>query len=124
MNPRRKQRVAELVRDASSRIIQKDFTARLPAMVTVMRVEMTDDLKNARIFISLYGTDEEKKVSLEILRKALKYIRRQLGGAIKIRHLPFLTFIEDSSLEHAFKIEALLNKLKEGNESSETAGGG
>ncbi len=116
MDTKRKQRVAELIRNNASQIILRDVAPMMPAMVTVMRVEMSDDLKYATMSVSFFGDEESKKRSFNILKKELKNIRKQLGGVIRLRHLPYIVLLEDSSLDHAFKIEELLGKIRKDDE--------
>jgi len=108
----RKQRIAELIRDNISYIIQRDVSSKLPALATVMRVEMSNDLKYANIFVSFYGTHKDKEKSFRLIKRELKNIRMQLGNVLNLRYIPYLTIIEDSSLDHAFRIEELLKKMQ------------
>ncbi|MFC1555599.1 30S ribosome-binding factor RbfA [candidate division KSB1 bacterium] len=121
MNSRRQQRVAELIKTNAGYIIQRELAGLMPAMATIMRVDVSDDLKYAKIFVSFYGSDDNKKRSYNILRREVKNIRSQLGGVLKLRYLPFLTFIEDSTLDHAFKIENLLSRINEDEEGSKNS---
>lgn len=118
MDGRRKQRVAELIKSKVGQFLITDIAAQLPAMVTVMRVEMSDDLKYAKIFVSIFGDDEKRQKSLNVLKREVRNIRKQVGGTLRLRHIPFLTFIEDKSLDHAFKIEGMLKKIQ-GDEDGE-----
>lgn len=113
MEFKRKQRVAELIKIIVSQIIQRDYAGSMPALVTIMSVEVSDDLKYAKLFISFYGSDDNKERSSEYLKRNIKKIRWQLGGSLKLRQIPFLTVVEDSSLDKAFRIEELLTRVQD-----------
>jgi len=108
----RKQRIAELIKVDLSTIIQRDLAGRLPGMATIMEVVLSNDLRYAKIKVSFYGSEEAKRKSYFLLVKELKYLRRQLGKALPIRQVPFLTIVEDTSLDNAFRIEALLAQIR------------
>ncbi len=80
--------------------------------VTVTGVEMSDDLRNAKVFVSVLGPEEARKDTLEALEHGAAYIRREVGQRIQIRHTPELLFRYDHSLEHGAKIDRLLNDLR------------
>ncbi|MCP4724679.1 MAG: 30S ribosome-binding factor RbfA, partial [bacterium] len=109
MQFKRKNRVAVLVKDLLGNIIQKEYTGVLPGMVTIMNVELSDDLKYAKVFVSCYGSDDAKKRSMQILQRGIRQLRKRLGVALTLKHLPQLSFIEDNSLDKAFRIEHLLS---------------
>ncbi len=113
MQFKRKNRVAVLVKDILGNIIQRDFTGVLPGMVTIMNVDLSDDLKYAKVYVSCYGSDDAKKRSMEILQREIRHLRRRLGDALTLKHLPQLSFIEDNSLDKAFRIEHLLSQIQD-----------
>ena len=111
MDYKRRLRVEELVKVSLSNIIQRDISGRLPGLATIMRVDMSDDGKYAKVFVSIYGSDEAKKKSLNILKKELKNIRKQLGSAVNLRNNPKLSIVVDKSLDNAFRINELLDQI-------------
>ncbi len=80
-------------------------------MATIMRVELSDDGKYAKVFVSFYGSDGAKKESLKILKNELKNLRKQLGSAVNMRNNPKLSIIVDNSLENSFRINELLDQI-------------
>ncbi|MCL2854160.1 MAG: 30S ribosome-binding factor RbfA [Defluviitaleaceae bacterium] len=89
---------------------------RMTAMASVVRVETTQDLKFAKAFISVMGTDEEKQKTMAALENAKGHIRSQVAKAIDLRQTPEFTFILDDSLDHGMRIDQILddvNKLEE-----------
>ena len=83
-------------------------------MVSVTQVEVTKDLRYAKVFVSLFAkNDEEKEESLKALKSSAGFIRRDVGNRIKLRSTPEILFEEDNSIDNAMYIESLLNKIKE-----------
>jgi len=113
MDVKRKQRVTELIKETVSQIVLRDVSPRVQSMITIMRVEMSDDLKYAKLFISVFGPDDNKEKAVSLLKRELKSIRKKLGGVLRLRYVPYLSIVEDQSLDHAFKIEELLKKIQE-----------
>lgn len=109
----RRARIDEEVRRVLGDIIAHDVKDdRLSEMTSVTRVEVTPDLKFARVGISVYGTDEEKERTLEALRHAAGYLRSQLAQRIDLRRAPELNFELDRSVDHSLHIAALLDKVR------------
>ncbi len=75
---------------------------------TVTRVEVTDDLKHAKVFVSIIGDRHEARQTMDALENASRYLRGELGHRIDLRYTPELTFVEDRSAEHAIDIARTL----------------
>ena len=80
--------------------------------VTVTDVEMTGDLRSAKIFVSIMGDEQQIKNSLDGLQSALGFIRREIGQRIKIRFTPEISFALDTSLDYGDHIQKLLLKVE------------
>ena len=119
MTFKRNQRVAELIKVNLSNIIQRDIAGSLPCMATIMHVELSKDLKYAKVKISFYGAEAARKKSFNILKRKIRVLRKQLGKVISLRLNPVLTFEEDLSLDNAFRVNELLTQIKENEESNE-----
>ena len=93
--------------------------------VTVTDVEMTGDLREAKIFVSIMGGDEQVKNSLEGLNSALGFIRREIGKRIRLRFTPEISFALDTSLDYGDHIQKLLLQVEGdlGNVDNAQAGG-
>ncbi len=85
--------------------------------VTVTGVEMTDDLRIARVFVSVLR-EEEREQSLEILNTARPFIRSALGKRLKMKFVPSVEFRFDTSIEYGNRIDRLLRKIGEEDEGS------
>ena len=112
MIKQRSRRVAEQMKKEISEILYLELKdPGLMEIITVMAVEVTRDLRFAKVFISAYGNEEEQKKVLRILEKAAGFIRRELGKRIRLRHIPEIEFNLDRTLEYSNHIEGMLKKL-------------
>ena len=115
MHPyKRSERLGELILAEISDLIRRDVKDPRVGFVTFTRVEMSDDLRYAKVFVSSLGSEQEKARTLKGLSSATGYIRRHLGRALHLRYTPDLTFLIDGSLEHGAKIAQLLRQLHAG----------
>ncbi len=119
MDFKRKLRLEELIKTNLSLIIQRDISGMLPGIATIMRAELSDDAKYAKIFVSFYGPEHAKRKSLHILKKEVKNIRRKLGKGINLRYNPMLSIVADTSLDNAFRINDLLSQINTEPDDSE-----
>jgi ribosome-binding factor A len=110
---RRPQRIALQIQHEVSFLISRDLKDRRIGFVTVTGVRMSPDLRHAKIFISLMGSDIEKKESLETLNHAAGWIRRQLGQRIRMKFLPDIVFLRDTSQEYGERIDTLIGEIHE-----------
>jgi ribosome-binding factor A len=81
-------------------------------MVSVTNVDVSGDLQHAKIFVSIYGTEEAKATTMAGLQSATGYVRSELGQRIRLRRTPEVIFLEDSSLEQGDRVLALLDQLR------------
>ncbi|MDR1695906.1 MAG: 30S ribosome-binding factor RbfA [Endomicrobium sp.] len=109
---KRSTRVGELIQQTVSEII-RDIRELNVAIVTVMGVKLTDDLQTCRIFYSVFGNEEDKKKTAEILEKNTKEVRHQLALKLNLRRTPTITFTYDDSNETASKVFDILKKIEE-----------
>jgi ribosome-binding factor A len=111
---RRVSRVAELIRREVSQMLLSDIKDdRVGAgMVSVTDVDVSGDLQHAKIYVSIYGTDEAKAETMAGLKSATGYVRREIGARVRLRRTPELIFLEDSSIERGTKVLSLLNQLQ------------
>lgn len=106
----RTRRIGEEIRKiVSTMLINGIKDPRINSMVSVTDVEVTSDLSYAYIYVSILGGDEES--TLEGLRAAESYIRREIGRSIKIRHIPQIIFKVDDSLIKGMYIDSLIKKV-------------
>jgi ribosome-binding factor A len=85
---------------------------RLEGMVVATQVRVQPDMKHARVFISVTGTNKEQSDAIKALEHASGYIRRELVERLQLRRVPELHFTLDLSQEHIERIEQLLKDMK------------
>jgi ribosome-binding factor A len=83
---------------------------RIPDMLTVTSVDVTGDLRYAKVYISILASNEEKKNAMIALRGAAGFLRRGVGQRIQLRYTPEIIFEEDDSIERGMYINELINK--------------
>lgn len=109
----RRARIDEEVKRALGDIIAHEVKdERLSPMTTVTRVEVTTDLKFAKVAVSVYGTDEEKERTMQALRHAAGFLRSQLAQRVDLRRAPELQFELDRSVDHSLHVAALLDQVR------------
>jgi ribosome-binding factor A len=106
----RRLRVQDLMREEISSIIQRDIKDPGIGFVTILEVKMSDDLRFAKVFCSIYGDDEVKEKTVAALRRSKGYIRHLLGQRVKLRYTPEINFVLDTTFETVAKIEEVLRK--------------
>jgi len=109
----RAERVAEEIQKEVSRIIQFELKDPRIGFVTVTGVELSNDLRNGKIYVSIYGSEAEKKATLLALENATGHIRSEIGKRIRLKHIPELIFRFDKSVEHGARISQLLREVKQ-----------
>lgn len=112
-------RIGELIKEEVARLILYKLKDPRIGFVSVTRVEVSSDLRHAKIFISVYGDDRATKRSIEGLKSAKGFIRHQIGEKIRMRYLPELVFKLDDSILESIKIGQIINSLhKDGEEGN------
>jgi ribosome-binding factor A len=110
---RRVARVASLIQqEVSQMLINGIKDDRVGAgMVSVTAVDVSNDLQHAKIFVSIYGTEEAKTETMAGLKSSTAFVRRELGKRIRLRRTPEVVFHEDQSLELGDRTLSLINQL-------------
>jgi ribosome-binding factor A len=110
---RRPQRLALQIQQEVSLMLARDMKDRRVGFVTVTGVQLTPDLRHARIFISMMGSESEKEESLEALNHATGWVRHELGQRIRMRFIPEIVFQMDTSQEYGDHIDRLIDEIHE-----------
>lgn len=110
---RRVSRVAELIKREVSQLVQRDIKDdRVGAgMVSVTDVDVSGDLQHAKIYVSIYGSEQARAETMAGLKAATGFVRSELGHRVRLRRTPEVVFIEDRSLERGDRVLSLLNRL-------------
>lgn len=110
---RRTERVNELLREEISALLLRETKdPRLAHMVTIIAVEVALDLKHAKVFVSVLGTEEEKAEVMRGLESASRFLRRQLSDRLRLRYTPELLFRRDDSIERGSRILQILKEIE------------
>ena len=109
---RRTQRVNELLRQEMSRVIQLELRdPRLHSLISITQVDTSEDLRHAKVHVSVLGDASRKDEALRGLDSAAGYIRKELGVALPLRYIPSLIFVLDESLEKSEAILGVINSV-------------
>jgi ribosome-binding factor A len=114
----RANRVGEQMKKELSDIIGRKIKDPRIGFVTVTDVQLTGDLQQAKVYISVLGDEKQKKDTLKALAKAKGFIRSEIGQRIRLRKTPDLLFEFDESIDYGNRIETLLKEISS-NESNQ-----
>jgi ribosome-binding factor A len=120
MERKRALRAAEAIQREMGVILDRKIRDPLKAMmVTVTRVEVSEDLRYAKIYVSVLGGEQEKDMAFRLLRRARRFIRSQLAEYLDLRVAPEITFALDESAENYLRIDSVLKEIHEEERSRE-----
>ncbi|MBE8950905.1 MAG: 30S ribosome-binding factor RbfA [Quinella sp. 3Q1] len=117
------EKLQELIKQEMSKMLLKELKDPRIGFVTVTDVEMTGDLREAKIYVSVMGGAEQVKSSLEGLNSALGFIRREIGQRIRLRFTPEISFALDTSLDYGEHIQKLLLQVEGDTKNVDNADG-
>jgi len=110
----RLERIKEEVLRELAAVIRTLKDPRIPAMTSVVAVDVTKDLKYAKAHVSVMGSEDEKKAALTALKSASGFIRREISTRLNLRITPEFTFVLDRSVDYGMHINDLIHKINEG----------
>ncbi|MBI5048270.1 MAG: 30S ribosome-binding factor RbfA [Deltaproteobacteria bacterium] len=113
MTYNRSERVGEEIRKEIATMLFGEIHDPRIGFVTITKVMLSKDLRQAKVYFSMIGSGEEKEKTMEGLKSASGYIKRELGKRLKLRCMPELTFKFDDSLEYASRIEGIIKEIHE-----------
>lgn len=108
----RVERVAELIKEEISEIIREEVSDPRIGFVSITRVDLSPDLENASVFVSILGGEEKKRESMNGLRSATNFIRGKLGHMLEMRVVPEIRFVRDDSLEKGSRVLSIISSLE------------
>ncbi len=112
METERTRKVGIAIQKEFSEILQREVKDPRIGFVTVTRVKVTPDLRIANIYISIYGSAEERERTLQGLESAKGYIRSLFAKRLHIKFIPEIKFFHDKSIEEGIRISEVVSKLK------------
>ncbi len=109
----RPERLAEAIKkEVSDMLFQQEIKDPRVGFVTITAVEVSPDLRAAKIYASVLGSPEEQKATMEALRRAQGFIRSELGKRIRLRHTPEISFKLDTSIARGVRVTRLLKEIE------------
>jgi ribosome-binding factor A len=112
----RPERIADTLREEITQIVGYELEDPRLTMVTVTDVRVADDLRDASVYVTVEGDEDEHTQALLALQHAAPYVRKQLGFALNLRHTPALHFVRDTVEEKAARVDTLLRGIEKGSE--------
>jgi ribosome-binding factor A len=111
MNSRRTAKVAEVIREIASTTIL--FELRDPRIknVTVTRTEVSNDLRHAKIYVSIMGDEKAQSLTMHGLRSSKGFLQSKIAAGVKTRYTPLVTFVLDEGLKHSLEATRILNEV-------------
>ena len=103
-----------LIKEVSDIIQRQVKDPRINGIISVTDVELSQDYRYAKVFISVYGTEEQKQQTFEALEDNTSKVRYEVGKRIRLRNVPEIEFMLDDSLERGSRITDLINKISKG----------
>lgn len=107
-------RVADAIKEAVAKIVVNELSDPRIGFVTVTRCNVTRDLKQATVYFSILGKEEDRTESFKHLEHAIPYVRRRLGQEVKLRYLPELRFKLDEVLAQEMRISEIISEMHRG----------
>ena len=108
---RRPEKLAELIREEVIQIVGYELEDPRVESVTVTDVRVADNLRDASVYVTAEGSEQERAAAMKALQKAAPFVRRQLSMALNLRYTPELHFVRDTVEESAARVDALLQEI-------------
>ena len=109
---RRPERVADILREEISQIVGYELEDPRLTMVTVTDVRLSDNRREAQVFVTIAGDEEEHRLALSALRHAAPYVRKQLGLSLNLPRTPEIHFVRDLVEEQGERVDRLLQEIE------------
>jgi ribosome-binding factor A len=104
-------RMAEEMRQQIADILQNRLTDPRLSWVSVIRVDLSPDLRHAKVYISVLGSEQAQEASLRVLSRATSAVRAELARRVRLRKVPEILFRADHSIAYSVRIQTLLEEL-------------
>jgi ribosome-binding factor A len=108
----RRERVADILREEIAQLVGYELEDPRLMMVTVTEVRLSDNMRAARVYVTVAGTEEEHKAALVALRHAAPYVRKRVGLSLNLPRTPELHFLRDTVEEEGERVDQLLEKIE------------
>ncbi len=115
---KRTDRLNSLLKQVISEVVRKEVrNPHISTLLTITRVDITRDLHRAKVYVSLIGSEQERKKTVSELQKASGFISLMAAKKVVMRYFPYLTFILDTTVDKQMHIASLLKKIDEEKQS-------
>ena len=114
----RTERVASLIKEEIGTIILREYSSTEYGFITVTDVRMTPDLKIAKIYFSIFGDAEKQQKTMKMLESEKQHIRSEVAHRVSLKFVPALQFYHDTTMDEVVKINKLINKIHEHDDTS------
>ena len=108
----RSERVADILREEITQIVGYELEDPRLTMVTITEVRLSDNMRAARVYVTVAGNEEEHKSALAALRHAAPYVRKQLGLSLNLPRTPEIIFVRDKVEEEGARVDQLLERIE------------
>ncbi len=119
-NPHRQEKLGELIAIELSDLLHTRMKDPRVGFASITHVEVSGDLRHAKVFVSVMGTEKEQTATIQALKHATGFLRSQLASRITLRYMPELVFKLDTSIEQGTRILELIREI----ENEKTISGG
>ena len=116
---RRPERLAEVLREEITEIVGYELDDPRLLTVTVTEVRVSDNLRDAKVYVMVHGDEKEIKEALKALQHAATFVRQQVALSLDLRHAPHLNFVRDTVEENASRVEEVIQGLAQKGEFQE-----
>lgn len=108
----RQEKLCQLLKEEISDILRREIKDPRLGFFTIIDAEITPDLRHAKIFVSIMGTEEERKQSMEVLKHAQHFVRLEFGKRVRMKVLPDIQFKPDESVNRGVRMQELLEEIR------------
>ncbi|WP_196594372.1 30S ribosome-binding factor RbfA [Pectinatus sottacetonis] len=119
----RVEKMQEQIKHEVSQIILRSLKDPRIGFVTVTKVDLSSDLRNAHIYVSILGNEQQFKDTWQGLKHSVAYIRQELAKRIRVKFMPEIAFYPDDSMQYSAHIQALINKIHQSEQKGKSDDG-
>jgi ribosome-binding factor A len=112
-NPHRQEKLGELIAQELSELMRTRVKDPRIGFASITHIEVSGDLRHAKVFVSVMGTDQERAETLKGLKHATGFLRHELAGRLTLRYMPEIIFKLDTSIEEGSRILSLIQQIEE-----------
>jgi ribosome-binding factor A len=123
-SPQRVEKLREFIREEVSEILQRGAKDPRIGFVSVTDVELSSDLRHAKVYVSVLGSEQERARTMEALQHAVRFVRSELAKRLRTYHTPEIQFRLDTSIERGTRVLQLLRELEGSQGGPQGEGGG